>query len=765
MKVLKNYQEMAISQLKTLSNMYFSTEESETIVFQSPTGSGKTFMMSNYISDIVSECDLDLCFLWVSIGDGELHVQSKKSVERDIDPKIKCSLLEEEFFGVRRKIQKNEIVFLNWEKIRSKDKKTGEFTNKIMKDQDGINFIEVLENTRESNIKIVLIIDECHTSANTERAIEIRDEIIKPFITIEMSATPVLNDFSTKVVVDSNKVIQEQMIKKEVIINDGISKIDDDEMTSENLILECAFNKHKELVEGYKKEGSKVNPLTLIQIPNSMAGELKKENVLRFLESKNVPKEKIAIWLSDEKINQEYDTLNIPDSEIDFLIFKQAIDTGWDCPRAQVLMKFRETSSITFEIQTVGRILRMPEAKHYNEEKLNKAYVYSNIKSIEIKKEVYNPNIIKSLYSKRRDIYNNETFKSYYRNRVDFGDVTKSYRIFFEKEFCLEFGIKYVEDELINYAESITKVQQKGITFTKAKLDSIIDGLDFSTKDIDKGIKISDSNTININLSDSDLELAFNNLITKNLNGFAPKRSINSVKSAMLYTFRKYLDIKPADGGIILIQNVIVSNPDLFAKIISNSIESYKIFRKDELDKKTPGRENVTWEIPISKNYNTTTNKMIESNLSLFSPLYLPVNKNGEVDQLELKFIKYLELNADKINWFWKNGDEHMESNFGIKKSDGYTFQPDFIISFKNGSYGIFDTKAGMGFNENDNEEKSNALYSYISSERYNGKNLIGGLVVQDNNENFKIYQKPLYKPYRENPEEWDDFNSIDGMR
>ena len=132
-------------------------------------------------------------------------------------------------------------------------------------------------------------------------------------------------------------------------------------------------------------------------------------------------------------------------------------------------------------------------------------------------------------------------------------------------------------------------------------------------------------------MSDSDLEIAFNNLITKNLNGFAPKRSINSVKSAMLYTFRKYLDIKPADGGIIMIQNVIVSNPDLFAKIISNSIESYKVFRKDELDKKTPGRENETWEIPISKNYNPTTNKMIESNLSLFFPLYNLVGEIGDM--------------------------------------------------------------------------------------------------------------------------------------
>ena len=82
-----------------------------------------------------------------------------------------------------------------------------------------------------------------------------------------------------------------------------------------------------------------------------------------------------------------------------------AIDTGWDCPRAQILLKFREVNSIVFEIQTVGRILRMPEAKHYTDEALNRSYVYSNIQSIAIKKEIYNPNIIKTYNSKVKEEY------------------------------------------------------------------------------------------------------------------------------------------------------------------------------------------------------------------------------------------------------------------------------------------------------------------------------------------------------------------------
>lgn len=115
----------------------------------------------------------------------------------------------------------------------------------------------------------------------------------------------------------------------------------------------------------------------------------KRAAVEKFLKNKGITTEngKLAIWLNDDKINNSYEELNTNDSKVEYLIFKMAIDTGWDCPRAQILLKFREVNSIVFEIQTVGRILRMPEAKHYTDEALNRSYVYSNIQSIAIKKE------------------------------------------------------------------------------------------------------------------------------------------------------------------------------------------------------------------------------------------------------------------------------------------------------------------------------------------------------------------------------------------
>lgn len=763
MKELKKYQEKAVVQLLTLSKMYFDLEGSETIVLQSPTGSGKTFTISKYMQELVQDSEYDLCFLWISIGKGELHKQSLKSVKREVDDTLTCSLLENEFFGSRNLIKQNEVVFVNWEKIRAKDKETGNFKNEVMKDNEQINFQEVLKNTHNTGRKIILIIDESHSGATTSRAKEIRDEIIIPDLTIEMSATPVLDDRNTKIEVKPSDVIAEGMIKKEIIINQDIEKINDDEMDSERLILESAYKKREELANKYKEQGSNVNPLVLIQIPNSTAGELKKESTIKFLEEKGITREngKLAVYLDGDTIDKNSEELLPLDGKFEYLIFKMAIDTGWDCPRAQILVKFRETNSIIFEIQTVGRILRMPEAKHYMDECLNKAYVYTNIQSIAIKKEVYNPNIIKSLCAKRKPEYKPTPLKSYYRNRVDFGDITRSFFTTFEHIFCKYFGIKQIgENELTDYYNNSELLRSKGVITEYGKTDGIVGNFIIKSEDVDKNVKFSPmASLVKVNISASDLEIKYDKLVSDNLNGFALKRSIPTVKQAILYTLKKYLGLESARGGIMYIQNMLVSNFEIFAEIISEATEKYKPIHEMEVNAKSDEEFNDNWEIEPTKNYNTETNIEIKSKLSLYQPLYMELKK-GEVDQLEVDFINYLDLHEDKIDWFWKNGSEHMKTNFGIQKVDKSTFQPDFIIKFKDGSIGIFDTKAGKGFNENDNAVKANALYKYIYEERNKGKNLFGGLVVKDGDK-FKYFESTPYIPINQDATEWKKFDDI----
>jgi type III restriction enzyme len=757
-KQLKKYQEQAVDELLLKTKLLLGKEiDKKTIIFQAPTGSGKTFMISQYIEQLIEELkNEDLCFLWLSPGKGSLHKQSFDAVKKEFQGFPDAFLLEDEFFGSRKTINKNEVVVGNWEKLSNKDSKTGEWKNILMKDKETINFRELIANTKKSGIKMVLIIDESHSRDKAERAFELRNEIIDPEITIEMSATPILKEgqYNEKVTVESNDVIEEGMIKKEIIINENIDEIEDDEITSQELIMEAAYQKRIEIKKQYEKEGLKINPLVLIQLPDSEAGNDKKDFVESFLGNKGITYDnhKLAVWLSEEKINQEKEFVTPNESDVEFLIFKQAIDTGWDCPRAQILVRFREIKSLVFEIQTVGRILRMPEAKHYKNDNLNRAFVFTNVKSLEVKNEEYNPNIIKSIFVKRSDIYKPIKLRSYYRNRIDFGDVTASFYETLENVLCGYFGIEKGKNEFGIADKNKEKVSKKiNITNLEGKDEIILNkkiNLELFDYFENKGI-VSDE-FFKSYLSEDDKQRAFENLIKINLNGFAFKRSLSPVKQALYRWFKNYLGINYLGNGIIYIQNIILNNGLTFGKLLDDAIVAYMPVKEKEKNKKIKEVEawNDEWEITESRNYNPNVYKPFSKELSLYkSPNDEKVYLNFD-SEIEEKFIDFLEKNKDKILWWWQNGNEHMALNFGIKYGNGSTFQPDFLVMFKDEKIGIFDTKA-VGYQEDDNKIKAEALQKYIAEENKDRKKalLTGGLVIKSG-DHFRINNDSVYTSF-----------------
>ncbi|MBE7704081.1 MAG: hypothetical protein E7Z89_08560 [Cyanobacteria bacterium SIG28] len=756
---LKFFQEKAIDKILKEIREILDENRTGTIVFQSPTGSGKTFTMSNVIQKLALDIDFsndDFCFVWVSIGKGELHKQSYKSLLKYFDGAPSVYLLEQEFFGSRSCIGKNEVVVVNWDKINQKDSSNGEWKNILMKDKEAYNFSEILENTREKGRKIVLIIDESHQSTTTARAIELRDEIIKPVITLEMSATPALNRYDKLVPVNPNDPIYEGLIKKEIVINQDIDDISTNEIDSQELIMECAYKKRLELKKAYKDIGININPLVLIQLPNSDEGNIKREFVENFLQEKGISATagNLAIWLSEEKQNTEGPYIIPNDSNVDFLIFKQAIDTGWDCPRAQILVKFRETQSIIFEIQTVGRILRMPEARHYENEILNKGYVYSNSESIRVKKEDFNPKILKNLHSRRNNKnYSLLKLKSYYRQRLDYGDITNALKFYpiLENVFCEYFSLNS------NQKAAFYKEQNLTLISKKINLDHLVDGdriilnKVIESRLIDELKEIKATETLDTSLSEDDKLFLVNKLIKENLSGFAYKRSLSPVKESLYKFFREYLCTRDLENEIVYIQSAILNNINVFSKLLSMATEKYKPVKTEELKTKAQNLINwdLEWEIPESKSYNPEIFEKVDVLKSISTPCYLEINRSKP----ERAFIKYLEESPDVL-WWWKNGDEHMRDNFGIQKLDTSSFQPDFIVMYSNGILGIYDTK-DPGFQEDDNKIKAETLQKYIEEENKKNKNLIGGIIIKDSNNQLKINNNAIYKSYKTNPEEW----------
>ncbi|PJA47999.1 MAG: hypothetical protein CO170_04070 [candidate division SR1 bacterium CG_4_9_14_3_um_filter_40_9] len=409
-------------------------------------------MMANSIIQLIEECkteiNTDVAFLWLSIGKGELHLQSMTTLKKVFDVFPTVSLIDNEFAGNREWIRSYEVAIGNWEKLRIK--KDGQWKNVIMKDGEKFNFRQVLQTTREKR-KLILIIDESHVGKSTNRTHELLEEIQADLI-IEMSATPsietTLDDYQkgfwqsapvdensdfvlpsdhTKGVhirIDPQMVIDEGLIKKELLINPKIDEIKDSETDSQEVILETAYQKRLELKKLFETVGVDINPLVLVQIPTAEAGEDKIKAVKKFLAGKGITElkngqgnGKLAIWLAEQK-SETLNWVSEPDNEIEFLIFKQAIDTGWDCPRAHILVKFRESHSETFEIQTVGRILRMPEQKHYANKDLNRGYIYTNVQSIIVKKKDGRKRTMVRFGNRQREL-----FQSIHRGACGLGKI------------------------------------------------------------------------------------------------------------------------------------------------------------------------------------------------------------------------------------------------------------------------------------------------------------------------------------------------------
>lgn len=767
---LKQYQENAVNQLiDTTVKLLGYDGPGEVCVFQSPTGSGKTLMVAKYIEGLIKELpDEDLCFVWMTIGKGDLHLQSKHSLNKIFGGAPRVSLVEEEFAGGRERIVQNEVVVANWEKLRNKDR-SGDWKNLLMKDGEKLNFRDVLEKTKEQR-KIILIIDESHVNADTVRANELRD-LIGADIVLEMSATPrrpqqelgfardLVTGGAGYIVVDPKDVIEEGMIKKELIINEGIGKIGSSESDSQQIVLEAAYVKRLDLKKSFEKEGANINPLVLIQVPTAEAGEAKIEAVKKFLSEKGVTEKngRLAIWLAEQK-SDTIDWIAESDNEIEFLIFKQAIDTGWDCPRAHILVKFRETISVVFEIQTVGRILRMPEQKHYAMEMLNKGYIYTNLKSIEVKKEEYNPNIIKHLKADRIEPYKPIKLKSYYKSRVDYGDVTSSFANVFadiaNQEFVIR-GTKITENRKSATAGGIDldikKYQQELIA------DTAID-----VKDLDDLSKISPDAIAKLTVAADELQVFFEQFIKSNLGSFRNvKRSIPSVKSAIYQWFRKYLGSEEWSEEILLIQRVFLhaKNQVLFKRVLERAIEQYRIVKEAEVRERVEESEQWTdFELPAEQFYNEHSDEKMKARNYAYEPCYL----NRDRSKPEEDFEDFLNSNSSEILWWWKNGENKLEY-FGIKyeyEGQIFTFYPDYLVQLKDGRLGIFETKdVSDRDGKTYTKEKAEALQKYVTDSK--NKKLLGGIAIKKGSDWF-INQEKNYDWGKVERGDWGEWKMLE---
>lgn len=738
---LKIYQENAIDDLLTKTKKLLGYAGNKKLVFKSPTGSGKTVMVAEFLKQLVEDREIrgSLCFIWAAPR--QLHTQSYDKLEKYFETSrmLKCSYFEE---LDNRKISENEILFFNWESINKKD------NIYIRESEQEFNLSKVLERTREEKRKIILIIDESHYSAGArdqkdeQSANRLRQEI-NADLTVEVSATPIFKDTDETVTVQIEDVKQSGMIKKAVVLNSDFDNFIENQKiktqklsgSSEELVIDAAVQKRQELLEAYKKEGASINPLILIQLPDR-TGELEdrvRERVESILKSKykiSTEKEnnKLAIWLSGEHINKE--EIEKPDNEVEVLIFKQAPALGWDCPRAQILILFREWHSPIFSIQTVGRIMRMPEPDkgHYETEILNYGYAYTNLDTVEIKEDIAR-NYITIHSSKKISNYSPINLPSFYSKRH-----REKTRL---SPFFTEVFLKCAEEYGLR-----NKIDIKN---RKVNLKIISD---FKAEDIDvlPGIKIEGNKEIKID--EVDLQKIFDYFVRSNLSPFYPEdRSVGRVKESIYEFFRQEFQIEFGEG-----QDIVLSDRNVqdFISVLDKTKENYQketIKRETELETKT------NWNVPdvlfFNENYTREDRKK-----SVLQPFY-----SDQRWSTEKAFIGFLENEDNNLEWWFKNGDQDA-TFFAVPYRDGEEkpFYVDFIIKLKDGRIGLFDTH---GTFLSDFGPKADGLYKYIQDQSKKGKNLFGGMVINTDPKNYRgrwiYFDKTKTELKKDNFKNWKD--------
>ena len=707
MLVLKEYQVSAVEDLIQKSTKMLNNLNEGKIVFKSPTGSGKTIIMAEFIQSLMLDYKIDkeLSFIWAAPR--SLHKQSKEKLEKFYiqNRSVECSEFEELSGNL---ILANEILFLNWESINQEN-------NIIIKQNEKEFYLDkIIENTKLQGRSLVLIIDESHHHATSLISQKLISNL-QPNLTIEVSATPIINNPDEIVTVYLESVKEAGMIKKSAVLNEGFNEsITEGEVKnilqegSDKALLKTALKKRELLKKEFESEGSSVNPLLLIQLPDASAGEdLLKDEVIKILkEDHNITIEnnRLGIYLSKDKKNLENIEKN--DSELEVLIFKQAIALGWDCPRSQILVLFRHWRSHTFSTQTLGRIMRMPEPSigHYKNEFLDNSYVFTNLESISIDEDLAGGYL--------------QLFSSQKQTKTKLG-IPSAFRL--RQREKTRLNSRFIE---IFLEQSEIYSLKKKINLNKQKVS--IDILKESIhENIDTNKSVS-SDTLSFGIENEvELQKVFNNFIFNNLKPFYPEqRSIERLKRAIFYFFKKNLGID-YENDFPKIVNLLLgeANEEHFSNTIDLAKEKYQ---HEVSNRKEPIQVIDNWDIPESITYSSDVKKMF-FNKSIMQPFY-----SRDLPKTERNFIDLLEK-SNKVDWWFKNGDSD-QTSFAIKynqSNDERLFYVDFILKLKTGKLGFFDTKSGFTIMES--KYKVDGLNEFLSKDSC----FFGGIVTNTDSTNF----------------------------
>jgi type III restriction enzyme len=410
---LREYQQVAVVKLlRILQQAQHSVRSlalTQGIQFSAPTGAGKTVMLGAIIEAMLVGNEFsaaagvvpapDATFLWLS-DLPELNRQSLVRIQDAANGLSLDQLVEIDASFDRSELEPGRAYFLNYQKLRA-----GSLLTRPGDDRSSTIWETIAATQAARPGKLIAVIDEAHRGlANTRAAQTIASKFVlgaqgdppdpmirrggpvTPFPALEivlgMSATP--QRFQHYLTGQGGRAIAPVDIHPAEVRSSGLIK--------EQLILHgCregeapwsllgrAVGRLQEFVrdwQRYTQENSlePVRPALLVQVEDGTGREVSATDLSLLIEAlrNDWPdldgREVVHCFHGTGDLNfgngwsipyREPSSIS-EDASIRVVLFKTALNTGWDCPRAEVLMSFRSMRDRTAIAQLVGRMVRTP---------------------------------------------------------------------------------------------------------------------------------------------------------------------------------------------------------------------------------------------------------------------------------------------------------------------------------------------------------------------------------------------------------------------
>ena len=703
---LKEFQIEAVNKLLDATSICNKKE----VLLQAPTGSGKTIILLSYIEEYLKENRKSI-FVWLTPGSGELEEQSRSKMQKFLPHMQSKNIQEVLLQGFKAK----DTAFINWETITKKG-------NTALKEAERKNLYERVREAYNNGYDFIVIVDEEHLNKTVKAEAVI--EFIDPKYIVRVSATTRTNKEAKYIEIDELDVINSGLITRALYINENVTN----EKVLENeheYLLDLAINKRKAIKEEYLNRNIQVNPLIIVQLPNKSEELVKQIEDLLEEKGYSYDRKNLAIWLADRKENLE----NIEDNESHqgILIMKQAISTGWDCPRAKILVKLRDNMNEVFEKQTIGRIRRMPQGHHYENTLLDNCYLY--------------------------------TFDEKYEQSVrqELGKNAKTTKVVFLKQEFKDFSLKKIsiENDFDGFGDRETfniirnyYINKYKLTKSKKDNKSILEANGYVFKDTIHNYVVKGKFIRLEEIKDAE-KIKMESAVNPSKNGYEYRDSITEISSRIgikydrtklilerLFFKGQLFKSKFVDLSLMQFYAFIINNHD----VIKHDFEEAVNQETRQIKMKLEGIKESDWTMPFEDYVNYDPH--MKDTTVYKKNTYNDYPSSRVKSRSESMFESYCET-SNNVKWFYKNG-ESSDSYFSIVYVNAVNkrshFYPDYIVCDKNNNIWIIETKGGENTTGESKNIDKKVKNKFEALKEYSTSHNIKWAFVRDYDKNNSLY-------------------------